>query len=183
MFSFLIMGLLGAFLWRLRGGLLNDLTGKPNYPILGIPFNDTVVRSLWSIGMAGALWGFGNLHQGLINLGIIALHDYYNVRLLWCDLLGAIIIGLSLFFGTSAIGWMGYSITPTKWRDVLGLSGSGLARMALPAVLLLSPWLVIAGSLFGPAYWLGNKTPKKYPWLFWGEFYCGFIIGFCLRLS
>ena len=182
MFSHIVMILLGGFLWRLRGGLLNDLTGKANYPVLGIPFNDTAVRTLWSGGMAGTMAAFGGVNHGLLSYASNFLIRHAHFGIVWCDILAAIIVAATLFFGTTAIGWMGYNLDPTKEADVIGLSKSGILRTILTSVVLLSPWPVIAGICFGPAYWLGYKIPKTQAWQFWGEIVCGAQYGLFLSL-
>jgi hypothetical protein len=146
---------LGAFLWRLRGGLLNDLTGQANW----MGCNDTVVRLIWSLGMAGVFWLFRMLplwHAGLL--------------------------AAALFAGTTIIGWFGAALLPARWRDVLLLSLSGTLRIAFVAVALLSPWPLFAGVLCGPVYWLAAKLPSPQPWMFWGEWFFGATIGASLCL-
>ena len=155
--SMVAMALLGAILWRVRGGLLNSITGKANW----MGFNDTVVRGIWSVGMAGAFW---------------LLHPlpYWRAGLLVA----------ALFAGTTVIGWFGAALLPVRFRDVALLSLSGVLRMAFVAVVLFSPWPLLAGLLFGPAYWLGARIPQKPGgWDFWGEFICGAVLGACLVVS
>lgn len=166
--SFLLM-ILGAFLWRLRGGLLNDLTGQANYRILGVPFNDTVVRIIWSVGMSSAFWLFHPTHTWL-GEGWAHAHGV-PLRV------GAGLTGLALFAGTTDVGWFGANLEPTRWRDIGLLSLSGFLRMSTVALALVSPWPLIAGILFGPAYWVGGKIPRWRPWMFWGEIICGAVIG------
>lgn len=167
--STFILALLGAFLWRLRGGLLNDLTGRENYPVLGIPFNDTVVRIIWSVGMAAAFW---MLHPSANWLGkeLILKHQLP----VWG---GFIVLGLALFADTTDVGWFGAALLPTRWRDVGLLSFSGFLRSVAVAAALTSGWPLLAGLLFGPAYWLGSKIPRWRPWMVWGEIICGAVFG------
>ena len=169
--SIIILALLGAFLWRLRGGLLNDLTGKANW--LGI-FNDTTVRVIWAVGMD---WGFWLTHYGYhwIAEGWFVTHG----APVW---IGGGLTGSALFAGTTVIGWFGAALYPTRLRDVALLSLSGLLRMSFLAVVLASPWPMVAGFLFGPAYWIGAKLPHPKPWMFWGEVITGAIIGACLAM-
>lgn len=182
MFGTAILIILGSFLWRLRGGLLNDLTGQENYPVLGVPFNDTVVRILWSGGMALGMFAFGDINHGLLSYGVSFLSWYYHIAVMWGTLLATVIVALTLFFGTTAVGWMGYNLEPTKLTDVVGLGKSGIMRTALTSVVLLSPWPVLSGVCFGPSYWLGYKIPRLKPWMFWGEIVCGAQYGFFLSL-
>ena len=154
-----IMAILAAFLWRLRGGLLNNITGQANYRVLGVPFNDTVVRGIWSLGMGGAFWLTHPLPYWRAGLLLVAL------------------------FGGATLGWFGAALYPAKWRDVGLLSFSGMLRMTPVALVLLNPWPLLAGLLFGPAYWLASKLPDPKPWMFWGEFLTGAVIGACLAVS
>ena len=178
----LILALLGAFLWRLRGGLLNDLTGRENFPVLGIPFNDTVVRIIWSLGMGGAFWLLHPTHAWLgeyLTVKLWAGHGIYGFAIWWVE---HSLLCLALFAGTT-IGWFGADLIPpeTDWLDRPLLSLDGLARMAPVALVLLSPWPLLAGLLFGPAYWLGARLPQKPGgWDFWGEWITGAVIGACL---
>lgn len=166
----LFMALLGSLLWRVRGGLLNSLTGKENW--LGI-FNDTTVRVIWSVGMGWAFWlthyGYHWAFEGW------AVAHGVPVRV------GAGLTGLALFAGTTIVGWFGADLMPSRIRNVALLSLSGVLRMAFVALVLASPWPLLAGVLFGPAYWLGAKIPQKPGgWNFWGEWFCGAVIGACL---
>lgn len=163
--SIIILALLGAFLWRLRGGLLNSITGKANW----LGFNDTVVRGIWSVGMA---WAFWFAHPSYHWLGA-----HWHMPF-W---LGHGVLALALFAGTTLVGWFGAALLPTRFRDVALLSLSGILRMAPVALVLASPWPLLAGVLFGPAYWLGARIPQKPGgWDFWGEWITGAVIGACL---
>jgi uncharacterized membrane protein AbrB (regulator of aidB expression) len=150
-----ILAPLGSFLWRIRGGLLNAITGKANW----MGFNDTVVRLIWSLGMAGA---YGAL-----------------THLSWWTLL----LAFALFAGCTVVGWFGAALLPTKLKDVALLSLSGAIRMALVSVVLLSPWPLAVGVLCGPIYWLGAKLPAPKPWMFWGEWLFGGCVGASLALA
>ena len=165
----IVLALLGAILWRLRGGLLNGLTGKKNW----MGFNDTVVREIWSFGMAGAFW---LMHPHAHWLG-----SPWHLSTNLCGFFLMVVL-----FNTSTIGWFGAQLIPpaADWRDALKLSFDGLMRMAPVALLLLSPWPIVAGVLFGLAYWLGARLPQKPgSWDFWGEWFCGATIGACLAVS
>lgn len=146
---------LGAFLWRLRGGLLNDLTGKVNF----LGFNDTVVRLFWSIGMSGAFW---------------LSHPLPAWRIA--------ILALALFAGTTVIGWFGGLAADTPKHIALA-SLSGTLRMAFVAVALLSPWPLVAGIVCGPVYWLAYKLPRPAAWCVWPEILFGAVIGASLIFS
>ena len=168
--SIIIMAILGSLLWRLRGGLLNSLTGKANW--LSV-FNDTTVRIIWSAGMS---WAFWLTHYGYhwVAEGWFVSHGI-PVRI------GAGLTGSALFAGTTVVGWFGAALLPAKRRDVWLLSLSGILRMAPVALVLVSPWPLLGGLLFGPAYWLGARLPQKpNGWDFWGEWLCGAVIGACL---
>ncbi|MDE3023008.1 MAG: hypothetical protein KGI54_14310 [Pseudomonadota bacterium] len=167
--SIIILMLLGAFLWRLRGGILNSLTGKVNW----LGFNDTAVRLIWSVGMSGAFW---LLHPSAhwIGEGWLLAHGIPA----WC---GVILLVAALFAGTTVVGWFGAALLPTRLRDVALLSLSGILRMGPVALVLLSPLLLLAGLLFGPAYWLGARISQRPGgWDFWGEWITGAVIGACL---
>ena len=161
MFSLLFITIAGAFLWRWRGGILNDLTGQANYKILGIPFNDTTVRIIWSVGMTIILY---------------LIHPYLFTPYILLKLLSSV---LSMFCGVTVVGWMGANIKPTTWSQALSLSWSGFLRMSFTAILFWSIWPLVAGLLFAPAYYFGNKIPSPKPWMFWGEIICGVVIGLC----
>ncbi len=166
--TIIIMAMFGALLWRLRGGLLNNLTGKANW----MGFNDTVVRGIWSVGMAAAFW-----------LTHPNAHWIGNFVHIWTGF-GYGFLAAALFAGTTVVGWFGAALLPAKWHDIWLLSLSGVLRMAPIALALLSPIPLIAGLLFGPAYWLGSKIPQKPGgWDFWGEFITGAVIGACLGLT
>ncbi len=152
----MILILAGAFFWRLRGGLLNDLTGRANW----MGFNDTVVRLIWSVGMAGAFWTADPL-------------EYWRIG----------ILAVALFAGTTLVGWFGAALYPAKWHDIRLLSLSGTLRMAFVAAALLSPWPLLAGVLCGPTYWLASKLPRPHGWMFWGEWFFGAVIGGALCLA
>ena len=161
--------LLGGFLWRIRGGLLNNITGQANW--LGV-FNDTTVRLIFGYGLALAWWGWHGV-------------PWY----------GALALGLALFIGETWVGWLGASLTPTlpDWTSVTLLSGSTLLRL-LPAAVAVGLPVVWAGSQSGLGgiellecgavgglwYWLGARLPSPWPWLFWGEWLFGASLGFTL---
>lgn len=167
----LLLPILGAFLWRIRGGLINNMTGQQNWHGM----NDTAVRCCWSFGMGGLYW---LTHPGAHWLGerAAAAHGIPG----WA---GVLLLILALFLGTAAIGWFHAKLYPTHWRSVGLLSLSGVLRMAFPAALLLSPWLLVAGALCGPTYWLAGRLPHPKPWEFWGEWMFGAVIGAALALS
>lgn len=180
--SFPVMMIAGAFLWRLRGGLLNDLTGQENYKILGIPFNDTVVRILWSVGMTFLFCLFHpNFYHQFYWWGNFICDCQVNAPHLF-TIISFVFVSLSLFYGTTVIGWNGAKILPTNWKQMGRLSLSGVLRMLLPALVMFSIWPLIAGLLFGPAYLIGAKIPVKYKWEFWGEIINGGMIGFIFNL-
>jgi len=93
-----------------------------------------------------------------------------------------ITLGLSLFAGTTLIGWYNAPLLPTNAKGALELSFSGVLRMAFPSLALLSVWPLIGGLFFGLAYWIGTRIPVKQPWQFWGEIVNGAFIGFFLSL-
>jgi hypothetical protein len=153
---FVFFPLLTAFLWRIRGGLLNNITGAANW----MGFNDTVVRIVWSLGTA---LGFGLM-----------------TRFQWVD----IALAVGLFLGTTLIGWFGAALFPTKWVDIGLLSLSGTLRMAPVSFVLLNPWPLLAGVLCGPIYWVGSRIPQTAGgWDFWQEWLFGTAIGASLVAS
>lgn len=148
---------LASFLWRLRGGLLNNLTGKANW--LGI-FNDTVVRLIYSLGLAA---GYGAVTAWNWHVALLAL---------------------ALFLGCTVWGWFGACLYPVKWHDVELLSTSGLLRMMFVWAAINSPWPLLAGPMCGPIYWLGGKIPQSANgWDFWQEWLFGAAIGLSLVAS
>lgn len=173
--SFLIMVPLGAFLWRLRGGLLNDLTGVANYKVLGIPFNDTVVRIIWSVGIAVPFW--------LLHPNVNYIFKSWLMAHTGCTWIGCTLFAVSLFAGVTAVGWgKTYSLLPPTLALAWPMGKSGFLRMWFPAVVLLSFWPLVAGLLFTITYWLGAKTTVGRKWEFWGEIYTGAEIGFIFSL-
>jgi len=144
---------LGAMLWRVRGGLINNLTGKANW----MGFNDTVVRVIWAVGMAVA----------------------YGALAGWTWVVDA--LALNLFLGCVVVGWFGAQLYPTKFRDIALLSLSGFIRMSFAAFVgfhLQFPLLLLVGAMCGPIYWLGGKLPQKPDgWDFWQEWLFGAAIG------
>lgn len=155
MYAFILIPLTGAFLWRIRGGLLNSIFGREN------PYgmNDTFVRIIWAVGMTGLLYAFHPLP-------------------LWRE--AALLLSL---FVSSVVGWYNLPLLPRHIGTVLGLSLDGLVRFALAALALLSPWPMLAGVLLGPSYWLAARFPAKPgSWEFWGEWLYGAVVGFCLAL-
>lgn len=176
----ILLVIMGAFLWRIRGGLLNSITGKENWH----GFNDTVVRMLWSCGMAALFW---LAHPSAPWLGHHFLAGIWAANGLhgfsaWCG--GYTLLALALFAGTTVIGWMHAELYPKSWRDIWLLSLSGSLRMAFVAVALLSPWPLIAGALCGPIYWVGSRIPQKPgSWQFWQEWLFGALVGASLAVS
>jgi hypothetical protein len=152
--SWIVLILLGAFLWRLRGGLLNDLTGVANWH----GANDTVVRLFWSIGMAAAYSIFAPIS--------------------WHDL--ALVVGL--FAGTTIVGWFGALAADTPQRIAM-MSLSGILRMAFVAAALFSPWPLIAGIVCGPVYWISYKIPRPAAGWVWPEIMFGGVIGASLAAA
>lgn len=167
----IFMALLGALLWRIRGGLIEGITGKKNW----MGFNDTAVRAIWSIGMAWAFWSTHPAHHWLFE-GWAVHHGVPT----W---VGGGLTGLALFAGTTIIGWFGADLYPSKLHDVALLSLSGVLRMSFLAAVLVSPWPLVAGLLFGPAYWAVADLKHTKPWQFWGEFVCGAVIGACMAMA
>lgn len=145
---------LGAILWRIRGGAIQDWTGVKNW----CGFNDTVVRAIWSLGMAGA---FALSHP-----------------LAWWHIA---LLAAALFAGTTIVGWFG-ALACATWPAVALMSLSGTLRMVFVAAALLSPWPLLAGVLCGPVYWLGYKIPRPAKWLVWPELLWGAVIGASLCL-
>ena len=148
-FVFLLIPLC-AVLWRLRGGLLNDLTGQANW----MGCNDTVVRLIFAVGTAAA--------YGAVT------HWTYHVALLAVAL-----------FGACVIGWFGVAddLTQPTLRDVALISASGLARTALVAAALFSAWPLVAGVLCGPLYWAGSRIPQPFKGCVWQELFFGAALG------
>ncbi len=157
----IVLALFGAFLWRLRGGLLNDLTGVANYKVGPIAFNDTVVRIIWAVGMASVFAVFHPM-------------PYWQAEVL-----------VTALFVSATIGWFGADVHLTKpsLRYVAIISASGLARMALVALVLLSPWPLVAGALCGPLYWVGSKIPRPFKGCVWQEILFGAAVGASLCLA
>lgn len=185
MTSIIVLTLLGSFLWRLRGGLLNGITGQQNYRILGIPFNDTVVRLIWSFGMSIALFLFSTPEDNLIKYSHSYQH-YFHISFGLAECLTVLFLAITFFYGVTVIGWRGADLLPTKIRDVVKLSIDGVFRLILTAIALWNIWPLIAGILMGPCYWIAAKLPvpkKMEKWLFWGEFITGACIGFCLSMT
>ena len=147
--------LAGAILWRLRGGLLNDVTGRQN----AFGMNDTAVRLIWSFGMSAAYW----LGHPL---------PWWRVA----------ILAAAFFAGTTIIGWFG-ALSADTARNVALMSLSGTLRMAFVVAALLSAWPLLAGVLCGPVYWLGYKIPRPASWLVWPELLWGAVIGASLCLA
>ena len=143
-----------SLLWRVRGGMINDLTGKANW----MGMNDTVVRLLYALGVAatfGVAYGFSP----------------------W---IAALAIGLFL---ACTIGWFGADIGllhPTA-EEVALISTSGALRgeiitiAALPFGPSLGP--LFAGPLAGPICWISARLPKGPKWLVWEEFIFGAVLG------
>ncbi|HTQ70636.1 MAG TPA: hypothetical protein VMH92_03980 [Acidocella sp.] len=151
---------LAAFLWRLRGGLLNSITGTANYKIGPLTFNDTTVRIIYSLGLAVA----------------------YGVLTAWTWHVAA--MAVALFAGCTVWGWFGAALFPTKWRDIGLLSLSGTLRMGFVAAATLSPCPLLAGLLCGPVYWLGSRIPQSPGgWGFWQEWLFGAAIGASLAAT
>ncbi len=146
---------LGAILWRLRGGLLNNLTGHTNW----LGFNDTVVRVIYSFGLAAAY-------------GLLTGWTWHTPAL-----------AVALFAGCTIVGWFGAQLYPVRWRDIGLLSLSGGLRMAFVAAALLSPWPLLAGLLCGPIYWLAGRIPQPWGWGFWQEWLFGGAIGAALAAT
>ncbi len=150
--AYIFLILWSAFLWRLRGGLLNQITGVANWN----GFNDTVVRGIYACGLTAAFWF---LHPVIPNWQLLAL-------------LGAL-------FVSSTISWFGADVhlTAPNLKYVAIISLSGTLRMALVAAALISPWPLLAGIMAGPIYWFGGKLPKPGAWCVWGELLFGAAIG------
>ncbi len=155
----LVLILVSSFLWRIRGGLINALTGQDNFKLGPIVFNDTVVRLIWAIGLTLTYGLFAGFSWKLIILAIL------------------------LFLGAT-IGWFGAELFPKTIKDVILITVSGLARMALVSLALLSLWPLLAGLLCGLAYYVGSKIPQKPGgWDFWQEWIFGALIGLSLFLT
>ena len=150
----LILIPLGAILWRIRGGAIEDWTGVKNWH----GFNDTAVRLIWSLGMSAAYW----LGHPL---------PWWRVA----------ILAAAFFAGTTIIGWFG-SLSADTPKHVALMSLSGTLRMAFVVAALWSPWPLLAGVLCGPVYWLGYKIPRPASWLVWPELLWGAVIGASLCL-
>jgi hypothetical protein len=155
---------LGAFLWRIRGGMIQDITGVANWH----GFNDTAIRFAWAIGMGGAYALLG---------GIWPLH------LAWY--FGLPLLIAMLFAGTTLIGWFGVDadLDHLSLEQMALASLSGVLRMALLAVGLLSPYPIAAGILCGPIYLLASKLPSPQKWMVWSEFAFGGAIGLSMACA
>lgn len=144
-----LLASLGAFLWRLRGGLLNDITGVANWE----GFNDTVVRAIWSIGMAVGFWVFSG----------------------WSWHIPVLMV--ALFLGTTVIGWFGANISTITEEDYLLITFSTTLRLAFVSAALLSPWPILAGLLGGLAYKVGSLLPVPVKGWVWQEIIFGAMVG------
>jgi len=139
-----------SLLWRVRGGMVNDLTGKENW----MGMNDTVVRLLYGLGVA-------------------AVHGFAYGFSPWTAALAA---GLFL---CCTPGWFGADVGllhPTP-KQVGLISASGALRGAIIACtsLKLAPFL--AGPLVGPICLVAARLPKGPKWLVWEEFLYGALLG------
>lgn len=160
---------LGALLWRIRGGLINGLTGVSSWHGLG----DTAVRLIWAVGMA---LGFYIAHHHYAHF-MFHIPMFFNIALL----------GVAFFCFAAVIGWFNSDLYPKTLKDSWKISLSGLLRSAFVFAVIPNFFILIGGALFGPAYWLGAKIPVTVPnvgerptWQFWGEFIAGFVIGLSL---
>jgi len=139
-----------SLLWRVRGGMIEDLTGEANW----MGMNDTVVRLLYALGVAatfGAAYGFSP----------------------W---IAALAIGLFL---ACTIGWFGADVGllhPTPQQVGL-ISASGALRGVIIAAAALSFGPLLAGPLAGPICWISARLPKGPKWLVWEEFIFGAVLG------
>lgn len=147
---------LGAFLWRVRGGLIQDLTGVANWH----GFNDTAVRALFAVDMALAWLAF--------------THEPWR----------ALFLSAALFV-TCVIGWFGAAmgLTDQTFVDAEEITASGFLGMLLPAVVVASPWPLFVGALCSPIYWIGSKIPQPFKGCVWEEILYGAAIGAALAGS
>lgn len=139
-----------SFLWRIRGGMINDFTGKANW----MGMNDTVVRLIYAVGTSavyGALYGW-NWHVASLAVSL---------------------------FAACTIGWFGADIglLHPNLKQIGLISASGLVRGAIISVGSLSFLPVIIGPLAGPICWVSSKLPAGPKWLVWEEFIFGAAIG------
>lgn len=145
-----ILILISSILWRIRGGMINDLTGKANW--LGM--NDTVVRLIYAIGTSsayGCLYGW-NWHVATVTVSL---------------------------FAACTIGWFGADVglLHPNLKQVGLISASGFVRCAIISAGALSFLPAIAGPLAGPICWASARLPAGPKWLVWEEFIFGAVLG------
>lgn len=141
---------LSSFLWRIRGGMVEDWTGQRNW----MGMNDTVIRAIYAIGMAAA---FGALYGWNYHVALLAV----------------------MLFVACTIGWFGADVGllhPTS-NQVALISASGLTRGLIIAAATLSLGPVLAGITAGPICWISSHLPKGPKWLVWEEFLFGAALG------
>lgn len=141
---------MASILWRIRGGMVEDLTGQKNW--MGL--NDTAVRMIFALGVA-ALFG---LSYG------------------WTWHVAALAV---MLFAACTIGWFGADIglLHPDFEQMMDISASGLVRGVLIAFGALSFGPMIAGPTAGPICWISARLPKGPKWLVWEEFLFGAALG------
>jgi len=139
-----------SILWRIRGGMLNDITGKANW----MGMTDTAVRIIYAVGVSavyGSAYGW-NWHVATLAASL---------------------------FAACTIGWFGADIglLHPNLKQIGLISASGLVRGAIISIGSLSFAPAIAGVLAGPICWLAARLPSGPKWLVWEEFIFGAAIG------
>ena len=169
-----IAALVGAVLYRSRGGMWRDITGAQQW------YNGThMMRAIWSLPTAGLiyalaggpLWLLGALFvsvflsMALIGHGAHMMFDAQkNIdgRGTKTELLTDWWIP-DVFGGVPDAAWDHSKITA---YNMAGMSFIGVCRNALAALPLIvaAPWFValyaLTGALHGPAYWAGWRLPN-----------------------
>ena len=137
----LLMPITGAFIYRMRGGMPPRLPSPIDQMLFALPYG--------YVAYAAHGWLAGLIILAITTLAIRKGHgDDMDLGLMpdsdpeWYDFI---------------IGWR-HKIPSAYWRDVIGLTVSGLSYTIPAGIVTMNPFLALSGALKAPCYMLAKRA-------------------------
>ena len=155
-----LLTLIGAFLYRIRGGMAPHFPRPIDQALCAIPYGIIVLMSCgWLLGLLTFVLTtamFARAHGNTMDLGD------FDREPEWYEFL--------------IRPWL-FDKVPLYWYDLIGHSISGLVCTLPAGILTLNPFLALSGALKGPAYALGKAAGSSTEG---GELLTGAVLWVCV---
>jgi hypothetical protein len=138
----LLMMPLGAFIYRMRGGMKPSLPSPVDQMLFALPYGYVTFQHSWWAGLIAFILTTIAIRKGHGNSMDLGERDtepeWYEFTIRWLK-----------------------PYMPLYWYDALGLAVSGLTYTLPAGILTLDPWRAFSGILKAPAYMISKKGGAK----------------------